>query len=151
MGGARKYNLPITVLLIGHPAEHKNMFPVLSLAVAPENLHLIGWKRYTVCGLRIWRFRWFLSLWVEGDRRGRAHSGEMASVVNENGCGGATEPTQPREEPDRGAARWGPQHAGARELASLYSPGESIHSAATSAPGLAPTGSREAYERLAIT
>lgn len=59
--------------------------------------------------------------------RGRAHSGEMASMLEENGCG--VEATNPEPQgPGRSTARWGPHHAGARELASLYSPGESIFS-----------------------
>ncbi|CAI5648322.1 unnamed protein product [Oreochromis niloticus] len=47
----------------------------------------------------------------------------MASMVNENECGGETQSLEPQG-PGRGAARWGPQHAGARELANLYSPGK---------------------------
>lgn len=49
----------------------------------------------------------------------------MASVMNANGCGGEA-PSPEHQGPGRGAVRWGPQHAGARELANLYSPGESI-------------------------
>lgn len=57
--------------------------------------------------------------------RGRAHSGEMASMLEENGCG-VEAPNPEPQGPGRSIARWGPHHAGARELASLYSPGESI-------------------------
>lgn len=49
----------------------------------------------------------------------------MARMVNEDGCGAETQSPEPQG-PGRGSARWGPQHAGARELANLYSPGESI-------------------------
>lgn len=59
--------------------------------------------------------------------RGRAHSGEMASMLEENGCG-AEAPNPEPQGPGRSIVRWGPHHAGARELASLYSPGESIFS-----------------------
>lgn len=58
----------------------------------------------------------------------------MASMVNENECGGETQSLEPQG-PGRGAARWGPQHAGARELANLYSPGESILSATAPSNG----------------
>lgn len=32
------------------------------LAAALNGLHLIGWKRYAVCGLRSWWFRWLLTV-----------------------------------------------------------------------------------------
>lgn len=47
----------------------------------------------------------------------------MARMVNENGCGQELQSTE-LNGPGRGTARWGPQHAGALELANLYSPGE---------------------------
>lgn len=51
----------------------------------------------------------------------------MASMLEENGCG-AEAPNPEPQGPGRSLVRWGPHHAGARELASLYSPGESIFS-----------------------
>lgn len=47
----------------------------------------------------------------------------MARMVNENGCGQDLQRTE-LNGAGRGTARWGPQHAGALELANLYSPGE---------------------------
>lgn len=37
-------------------------FPDWWLAAALTDMHLIGWKRYAVCGLRSWWFRWFLTV-----------------------------------------------------------------------------------------
>ena len=51
----------------------------------------------------------------------------MARLVNEDGCGPEAGSSMHREK-GRTEARWGPQHAGARELANLYSPGEAISS-----------------------
>lgn len=51
----------------------------------------------------------------------------MASMLEENG-GGAEAPNPEPQGPGGSIVRWGPHHAGARELASLYSPGESIFS-----------------------
>uniref|UniRef100_A0A8C5CHE3 Plasmanylethanolamine desaturase 1 n=1 Tax=Gadus morhua TaxID=8049 RepID=A0A8C5CHE3_GADMO len=45
----------------------------------------------------------------------------MARLVNEDGCGPEAGSSMHREK-GRTEARWGPQHAGARELANLYSP-----------------------------
>lgn len=56
-------------------------------------------------------------------------------MVNEDGCGAETRNPE-LQGPGRGAARWGSQHAGARELANLYSPGESIRLAAPVFMGL---------------
>ncbi|KAJ8016837.1 hypothetical protein DPEC_G00011500 [Dallia pectoralis] len=47
----------------------------------------------------------------------------MARMVNENWCENDVQTTA-LNEPGRGTARWGPQHAGAKELANLYSPGK---------------------------
>ncbi|XP_030230535.1 plasmanylethanolamine desaturase 1 isoform X1 [Gadus morhua] len=47
----------------------------------------------------------------------------MARLVNEDGCGPEAGSSMHREK-GRTEARWGPQHAGARELANLYSPGK---------------------------
>lgn len=69
------------------------------------------------------------------------HSGEMARIDEKNICGAERQSPEPQG-PGRGSLRWGPQHAGAKELASLYSPGESISLAAPS-PGLVPSGSSD--------
>lgn len=70
----------------------------------------------------------FRSRFRDGSRsdrgcRGRAHSGAMASVREENGRGAEAADPEPQG-PGRSTVRWGPHHASARELASLYSPGE---------------------------
>lgn len=54
----------------------------------------------------------------------------MARMVSENGRGQEIHNTE-SEGPGRGTARWGRQHAGAQELANLYSPGEANSSAAS--------------------
>lgn len=44
-------------------------------------------------------------------------------MVNDNGCGQDLQSTEPNG-PARSTVLWGPQHAGAREIANLYPPGE---------------------------
>lgn len=48
----------------------------------------------------------------------------MTSNPSENGAAEATCQEGEVNSVSRASARWGPQHAGARELANLYSPGE---------------------------
>ncbi|XP_035596112.1 ubiquitin-conjugating enzyme E2 variant 1 isoform X2 [Oncorhynchus keta] len=49
----------------------------------------------------------------------------MVKMVNDNRCGQDLRSTEPNG-PARNTVRWGPQHAGARELANLYSPGVKV-------------------------
>lgn len=109
-----KFQLVKRRCLVQHPRQW--------LAPAITALLLIGSR----CHVERERRKWMTPSVPDWETEGAGPTGrEMASSVNQNGCEEETQNLEPQE-PGRAAARWGPQHAGARELADLYSPGEWI-------------------------